>query len=131
MKPTNENSLQKNNPKDFSHYTGQFDLIVIGSSAGGIDALREILPRLPKDFKPSIAIVQHIGRDSSQSLGQYFNELTLLPVRDAEDKEEMKAGSVYFAPSNYHMMVNVDRSFSLSIDEPIRFSRPAVTRRSQ
>jgi len=126
MKIINENSLQKDNPKDFSRYTGPFDLIVIGSSAGGIDALRDILRRLPKDFKPSIAIVQHIGRDSPQNLARYFNEFSFLPVREAEDKEEMKAGSVYFAPSNYHLMVNVDRSFSLSIDEPIRFSRPAI-----
>jgi len=101
-------------------------MIAIGSSAGGIDILKKILIRLPKGFIPSIIVVQHIGAESHQTLAQFFSELCQIPVKEAEDKEKIDGGTVYFAPSGYHLLVEENQSFALNLDPLVNFARPSI-----
>lgn len=107
-------------------YKGQYDMVVIGCSAGGIEALGLILQALPKVFKPTIAIVQHISPDSTRSLADHFSVMTHIPVREVEDKEPIMGGTAYFAPPNYHLLLAKNGVFNLSTDELVNFSRPAI-----
>lgn len=104
----------------------RYSLITIGCSAGGIEALKHILPQLPKDFSLPVVIVQHRGLDSPGVLPDFFSRICPLPVREPEDKEPLRNGTVYLAPVNYHLMLERDGSFSLSVDDPINHSRPSI-----
>lgn len=100
--------------------------VVIGTSAGGIDALPKLLQTLPKNFAPPVIIVIHLARDRESRLAESLSRHCLLPVKEADDKEELCAGTVYLAPRNYHLLIEDDLRFSLDIDEPVSFSRPSV-----
>lgn len=102
------------------------EAIVIGGSAGGLDALSQILPALPPAFALPIALVLHVHPRKPSHLAQVLSARCALPVKEAEDKEPLSAGTLYFAPPNYHLLVEQRRSFSLSVDDPVFFSRPAI-----
>lgn len=104
----------------------KYSAIVIGVSAGGLAALDLILPRLNSDFSLPILIVQHISPTSESYLPQHFNVRCSLQAKEAEDKIPIEEGTIYFAPPNYHLMVECDRNIALSIDPKVNFSRPAV-----
>lgn len=101
-------------------------IIVIGGSAGALDALSIILQALPKDYPYPILVVVHIPPDKKSLIADLLNEKSELKVRDANDKEELKAGHVYFAPSDYHLMAERDFTVSLSVEEPVLYSRPSI-----
>ena len=103
-----------------------FDLVAIGCSAGGIDALKGILPKLPKNFRPTVVVVQHIARTVRSTLADFFVEQCQIPVKEAEDKEPIASGTIYFAPSGYHLLIEDDRTFALSVDAPVQFARPSI-----
>lgn len=105
---------------------GLYDLIVIGASAGGIESLTQILVSLPAKFSASIVIVQHISHDSQRSLATHFSAVTHVPVREVEDKEPILGGVVYFAPTNYHLLISDEGVFNLNVDPPVSFSRPSI-----
>lgn len=99
-------------------------IAVIGTSWGGLAALTEIISGLPRNFPMPIAIVQHRSKDS-ELLVELLQDLTGLCVRDAEDKDPLSAGTIYVAPPDYHMLV--EREYvSLTVDSPVRFSRPSI-----
>lgn len=99
-------------------------IAVIGTSWGGLAALTEIIAGLPLDFPMPIAVVQHRSRDSDL-LVELLQDLTELCIRDAEDKDALCAGTIYIAPPDYHMLV--EREYiSLTVDSPVRFSRPSI-----
>lgn len=100
--------------------------VVIGVSAGGMKALDTILPRLPADFKLPVIVVSHRHRNSDDYLEQHMNELCALPVKQADEKEKIIPGVIYFAPPNYHLLVEDDRTFSLSVDAPVNYARPSI-----
>jgi two-component system, chemotaxis family, protein-glutamate methylesterase/glutaminase len=100
-------------------------IVVIGTSWGGLTALSEIVSGLPADFPLPICIVQHRSKDSDALLVRLLQDLTPLCVRDAEDKETLCAGSIYIAPPDYHMLVETEY-ISLTVDSPVRFSRPSI-----
>ena len=104
----------------------RYDAIVIGSSAGGMHALRTILSRLPSNFPLSVIIVQHEYPTSDDFLAHYLDERCSLKAKQADEKEEILPGVVYIAPPNYHLMVEEDRTFSLSISEPVNYARPSI-----
>ncbi len=108
------------------HFHGNVQAVVIGVSAGGLAALEQILPVLHKDFCLPILIVQHIGADSDSYLPIHFDIRCALNVKEAEDKEYIQKGRAYFAPPNYHVMVEDDHSITLSADEKVNFSRPSI-----
>lgn len=104
----------------------RIDGVVIGASAGGIEALSELLPALPVGFRPSLFVVLHLPREQPSMLVQIFEKRCALPVREAEDKEPAEPGTVYFCPPDYHMLLERNRRIALSADEPVHFSRPSI-----
>jgi len=102
------------------------DAIVIGASAGAIHALSRILPALPGDYPIPVLVVVHVPADRSNLLAPLFQARCRLVVKEAEDKEPILPGFVYFGPSGYHMLVEADRTVSLSSDEPVLYSRPSI-----
>ena len=105
---------------------GRLDAVVIGGSAGGIEALSVLLPALPPGLRLPVFIVLHLPRDRPSVLADIFARKCALPVREAEDKEEIAPGTVYFAPNNYHLLVDNGAQLSLSADEPVHHSRPSI-----
>ncbi len=105
---------------------GRFDALVIGASAGGVDALLRLLPALQPGFRFSVVIVLHMPDDRHSRLATVFQQHLGIPVEQAEDKGSVLPGHVYFAPPAYHLSIEQDRSFSLSQEEPLHFSRPAI-----
>jgi two-component system chemotaxis response regulator CheB len=102
------------------------EAVVIGASAGGIEALNHLLPALPADFGPAVLVVVHVRTGLPSLLPVMFAARCLLPVVEPFDKDEVKPGTVYVAPPGYHMLVEPERTIALSIDPPVRFSRPSV-----
>jgi two-component system, chemotaxis family, protein-glutamate methylesterase/glutaminase len=103
-----------------------YDLVVVGGSAGAIDALRTILSRLPNDFPAAVAIVIHIPAEGPSLLPEVLSTPGGPPMKVAEDKEPIVPGMIYFAPPDYHLLVESGRTFALSLDERVHFSRPAI-----
>ncbi|MHC5827944.1 MAG: chemotaxis protein CheB, partial [Nostoc sp.] len=85
-----------------------FKIMVIGTSLGGLSALKIILGNLPADFLVPIAIVQHRHKDSNNTLQELLQESSLLPIREVEDKDEILSGHIYLAPADYHLLVELD-----------------------
>ena len=104
----------------------KFKAIVIGTSAGGLDALARILPDLPADFPVPVLVVQHISASSDSYLIEYLNNMSLIRIKEAEDKEPLLPGIVYFAPPDYHLMAEEDATVSLSNSEKVNYSRPSI-----
>jgi two-component system, chemotaxis family, protein-glutamate methylesterase/glutaminase len=104
----------------------RIDAVVIGASAGGVEALSEILPALPASLRPALLIVLHLPRERPSLLVEIFENRCALPVREADDKEPVEPGTVYFAPPDYHMLVEKSRQIALSTDEPVHYSRPSI-----
>lgn len=102
------------------------DAIAIGTSAGGIDALIYLLPHIPANCNSAIFIVQHISPNSESSFINLMRVKCKVEVKEACDTEEIKPGTVYFAPPDYHLLVEQNYTFSLSADEKVNFSRPAI-----
>jgi two-component system chemotaxis response regulator CheB len=102
------------------------EAVVIGASAGALEALSVILPSLPQEFRHPVMVVVHVPPDKRSVLVELFQAKCRLPVREAEDKEPISGGTIYFAPPNYHLLIEVDKSLSLSSDEPVLFSRPSI-----
>lgn len=100
--------------------------VVIGTSAGGVQALSQVLPRLPADFPAPVLVVVHVPPRQSNSLVDLFAAKCRLPVKEAEDKEPLAPGTIYFAPPDYHVLVEASGTIALSSDEHVNHSRPAI-----
>ena len=103
-----------------------YKAIVMGTSYGGPDALKIILPRLGIGFPIPIIIVLHIGEHSNDIFIEYMNSICPLEVKEAESNEKIREGFIYFAPPNYHLIIESDFTFSLSTDQKRNFSRPSI-----
>jgi len=103
-----------------------YKVILIGVSAGGMNALGQILPRLPEGFPIPVIIVQHVSPQSDNYMIRHFNNLSKITVKEADEKEGIKAGYAYFAPPNYHLLVEPDFTFSLSVEGRVNYSRPSI-----
>lgn len=102
------------------------DAVVIGASAGGLQALQQLLASLPPDFQPPVLVVLHLPRDRPTKVPELLGQWCALPVREAEDKQPLQPGTVTTAPPDYHLLVETASSLALSMDEPVLFSRPAI-----
>ncbi len=103
---------------------GRFDAVVIGASAGGGEALSILLPALPRGLQACVFIVVHLPRDRPSMLPGIFASKCVLPVREAQDKESVEPGTVYFAPSNYHLLLDQGPQLALSAADHEHHSRP-------
>ncbi|HEY6229988.1 MAG TPA: chemotaxis protein CheB [Pyrinomonadaceae bacterium] len=101
------------------------EIIVIGTSTGGLKALQTLLCGLPSSFPVPIAIVQHRGKVTDDGLSEFLSEFSCLPISEPEDKQPLLPGYVYLAPRDYHLLIE-DRSFALSTDPPEAFARPSI-----
>ena len=105
---------------------GKIDAVVIGASAGGVQALSALLPALPPTFSAAVFIVLHLPRDKPSVLAEIFRPKCALPVVEAEDKLPVVPGHVYLAPANYHMLIDPGPQLALSADDPVHHSRPSI-----
>ncbi|MCX6242696.1 MAG: chemotaxis protein CheB [Bacteroidetes bacterium] len=104
----------------------KYKVIVIGSSAGGLNALKTLLRNLDKGFRIPVIIVQHISPDSENYLIHILNDLNRLKVKEADEKEHLQPGYAYVAPPNYHLLIEPDQTFTLTIDERVNYARPSI-----
>jgi two-component system chemotaxis response regulator CheB len=103
-----------------------YEAIVIGVSSGGLNAMKIMFSFLPKDFNTPIIIVQHVSPHSDNLWIEILNDQSNLIIKEADEKENIEKGKVYIAPSNYHLMIEKDKTFSLTIDERVNFARPSI-----
>jgi len=102
-----------------------YSILVVGTSWGGLNALRELVGALPEDFRLPTVLVQHRHRQSDHLLSTFLQERTRLEVVEVEDKMPMQSGMLFVAPADYHLLI--DRGvFTLSTDPPVRYSRPSI-----
>ncbi|ADG11652.1 chemotaxis protein CheB [Caulobacter segnis] len=101
-------------------------LIVIGASAGAVQALLALLPSLPASFPLPMLVVVHVPSDRDNVLVPLLQAKCRLLVKEAEDKEPILGGVIYFAPSDYHLLVEAEGTLALSTDEQVNYSRPSI-----
>lgn len=104
----------------------KYRAIVVGASMGGVLALKALLTRLPYDFPIPILIVNHLTPNEKTELAQFYDSLCAIHVKEADDEELITPGTAYFAPANYHLLVEKTGTISLSADDLIHFARPSV-----
>jgi two-component system chemotaxis response regulator CheB len=102
-----------------------YSVVAIGTSWGGLSALTKLLGALPADFGIPIVLVQHRSKDSERLLVQLLQDATAMRVCEIEDKDPLTPGTVHVAPANYHVLIEGGYA-SLTIEEPVRFSRPSI-----
>lgn len=102
------------------------ETVVIGGSAGAIQALPILLEQLPAGFALPVIVVLHRLEGVVGHLNQYLGRHCALPVTEAEDKQPLRGGHVYLAPAGYHLLVEQQRHFSLSVDARVSYSRPSI-----
>jgi two-component system chemotaxis response regulator CheB len=102
------------------------ELVVIGTSLGGLNALLSVLKPLPRDLPVPILIVQHRGPSPDRSLVDLLQKHTELTVTEAEDKTALAPATVFIAPADYHLLVEQRGSLALSTEGPVRSARPSI-----
>ena len=102
------------------------DAMAVGVSAGGFQALSRILPALPEDCPVPVLLVQHMPADAGALIQEQLDQICALRVKEAEDKEPIRAATVYLAPGDYHMLVEQDRHLALSVDARVNYARPSI-----
>jgi two-component system chemotaxis response regulator CheB len=104
----------------------QIEAVVIGASAGGLEGLSVLLPELPATLRVPVFIVMHLPREHRSLLSEIFARKCAVRVSEAEDKAPVGPGCVYFAPPDYHLLLDEGPRLALSVDEPVHFSRPSI-----
>ena len=103
-----------------------YDLIVVGASWGGFEAVGDLLSALPAGFAPALVVVQHRGPDSNHgTLERVWGRRSRLPVVEIDDKDPISPGRVHVAPADYHLLIEAGH-FELSVDEVVQYSRPSI-----
>ena len=103
-----------------------YEAIVIGVSSGGMNAMKVMFSLLPKEFNTPIIIVQHISSQSENLWIRLLNDKSNIYIKEADEKESIEQGKVYIAPPNYHLLIERDKTFSLTIDERVNYARPSI-----
>jgi two-component system chemotaxis response regulator CheB len=106
--------------------TSSYDAIVIGASAGCVEALSQILPALPESYPLPVMVVVHLPPNKDSVMASLLATKCKMKVCEANDKEPVKPGHIYFAPPDYHMLTEHNDFLSLSNEEEILFSRPSI-----
>ncbi|NJL39760.1 MAG: chemotaxis protein CheB [Leptolyngbyaceae cyanobacterium RM2_2_4] len=101
-------------------------VVAIASSAGGLNALIQVLSGLPADLPAAIAVVQHLSPHYRSQMAEILNQRTALSVKEAETGDQLKPGWVFIAPPDHHLLVNSDGALMLNQAAKVHFSRPAA-----
>lgn len=99
---------------------------IIGGSAGSLEVLLKVLPAVNPELSFPIVIVIHRKHGADSLLPGLLSSRTSMPVKEADEKELMVAGTIYIAPSDYHLLIEMDHTFSLDYSEKVNYSRPAI-----
>jgi two-component system chemotaxis response regulator CheB len=100
--------------------------VLIGGSAGAGEIVSVLLGELPTCFAPAVVVAIHQPRRRPGVLADSFARVCRLPLREPQDKEPIEPSTVYVAPPDYHLLIDPGPVFSLSVDEPVHFSRPSI-----
>ena len=100
--------------------------LVVGASAGGIEALGVILQEFPEEFVPVVVVLHLSERSSAMGVGRCFSKNCKLIIEEAREREPLLPGHLYIAPSGYHLLIERDQRFSLSMEEKVNYSRPSI-----
>lgn len=100
-------------------------IVVIGTSAGGLAALQVLLPGLAEDFNCPLVVAQHRGKEAGSGLREFMQKSSRVPVEEPEDKAPIEPGRIYLAPGDYHLLVERGH-FALSTDAPVWYARPSI-----
>jgi len=103
-----------------------YRMVVIGGSAGSLEVIMKIVSALPQKTKASFLIVVHRTSAPESVLESILATRTVLPVKEAEDKETIEAATIYLAPADYHLLIESDHCFSLDASEKVNFCRPSI-----
>lgn len=106
--------------------TKKYGAIVIGVSAGGFHALSLLLSELPANYPVPVIVVQHRTKDYPDLLENLLQEKCVIKIKQADEKEKISAGMVYLAPPDYHLLIEADKTFSLSANEYAGYSKPSI-----
>ncbi len=107
-------------------FQGAFDVVAIASSAGGLNALGQILAVLPADFGAAVVIVQHLHPRYPSLLDTILARQTALKIKQAAPGDCLAPGKAFIAPPDHHLLVNGDGSLSLTQTELVHFVRPSA-----
>ncbi|MBL8301686.1 MAG: chemotaxis protein CheB [Ideonella sp.] len=113
-------------PVDDALLRGRVDAIVVGASAGGVEALSALLGALPAGLDAAVLVVLHLPRGRRSLLAEIFAPRCAVPVVEAGDKDPVRPGTVYLAPPDYHLMVDAGPCTALTVDAPVNYSRPSI-----
>lgn len=102
----------------------ELDVIVIGGSAGSFQVLTQLMPSLPTAVP--VVVVVHLPADRDTPLAEVLGESTGRPTLEAMDKAPLTPGVIHFAPPGYHLLLESEKTFALSVDPPVHFSRPSI-----
>jgi len=102
------------------------EALIIGGSAGSLEVLLNVLPDLDTDLSFPIIVVVHRKQGSDSLLPSLLSGKTEMEVKEADEKEEIRPGVIYIAPSDYHLLIENDHTFSLDYSEKINYSRPSI-----
>lgn len=104
----------------------QCDAFIIGGSAGSLEVLLKVLPELKPNLSFPLIIVIHRKHGTDSLLPNLLSSRTKMVVKEVDEKEKIVPGTVYIAPSDYHLLIELDRTFSLDYSEKINYSRPSI-----
>ncbi|MEO8794210.1 MAG: chemotaxis protein CheB [Daejeonella sp.] len=114
------------NALDIDQKLQNAELLILGCSAGGFLLVYNFLLKLPANFPLPVVVIIHRSRSYKSLIEEHLNGLSSLNIKMADDKESIKSGTVYFAPPDYHLLVETDKTLSLDNSEPVHFCRPAI-----
>jgi two-component system, chemotaxis family, protein-glutamate methylesterase/glutaminase len=103
-----------------------FKVVVIGGSAGSFGIVSNLLSQLKPGFKIPIVLCLHRLKQIDGGFEDALNIKSKLDIRDVRDKEYIKNGRIYLAPANYHTLIDLNKSFVLSSDCSVNYSRPCI-----
>lgn len=106
--------------------TQRYEAVVVGTSAGGSAVLARLLPRFPAAYPWPLIIVQHLHPLQESAAIILYNDRCALIIKEAELSERIRPGYAYFAPPNYHLLIEDDRTFALSTGARVNYMRPAI-----
>jgi two-component system chemotaxis response regulator CheB len=102
------------------------EAVVVGASAGGVEAMLTVLGSLPSGFALPLIVLLHMPEGRRSELSTVFERRLRRPVREVDDKAMVEKGFIYVAPPSYHLSIEQDRSFSLSVEPRVHHSRPSI-----
>jgi two-component system chemotaxis response regulator CheB len=104
----------------------KYSAIVIGMSAGGLDVLTKLFVNLKDSFPMPVILVQHLHSNAESELPDILRGYTGMKVKECTANVKINSGTIYTAPANYHILIERNKTISLSYEEKVNYSRPSI-----